>query len=74
MLRILKGDFIMVNVSNLTPDLANELAFSEKEIEELKIARKKPIVFDVDCPETTPEKAVKFKRVNPPRESNAKRA
>ena len=26
-----------------------------------------PITFDDDCPETTPEKAVKFRRVNPPR-------
>ena len=26
-----------------------------------------PITFDADCPETTPERAVKFRRVNPPR-------
>lgn len=25
------------------------------------------IVFDEDCPETTPERALKFKRVNPRR-------
>lgn len=50
-------------------DLAKELAFSEEEMEELKIAREKPIVFDEDCPETTPERAMKFRRVNPPREN-----
>ena len=26
-----------------------------------------PIVFDEDYPETTPEKVMKFRRVNPPR-------
>ena len=30
-------------------------------------AKKKPIVFDEDCPETTPERAIKFRRVNPSR-------
>ncbi len=74
MLPILKGGFIMVNVSNLPVGLAEELAFSEDEIEELKIAREKPIVFDEDCPETTPERAMKFRRVNPPRENRTKRA
>lgn len=29
-------------------------------------AEKIPITFDEDCPETTPEQGVKFKRVNPP--------
>ncbi len=28
-----------------------------------------PITFDEDCPETTPERALKFKRVNPVRRS-----
>ncbi len=74
MLPILKGDFIMVNVNNLPVGLAEELAFSENEIKELKIAREQPIVFDEDCPETTPERALKFRRVNPPRENSVKRA
>ena len=26
-----------------------------------------PITFDDDCPETTPERAIKFRRVNPPK-------
>ena len=58
----------MVNISEITPDLAKELAFSEEELKELKSAKAKEIVFDEDCPETTPERALKFKRVNPPRE------
>ena len=57
----------MVNVNEITPDLAKELAFSEEELKELKRAKTKEIVFDEDCPETTPERALKFKRVNPPR-------
>lgn len=43
----------------------SELAFTQKELEELKRARAMPIVFDEDCPEITPEQAVKFRRVNP---------
>ena len=58
----------MVNISEITPDLAKELAFSEEELKELKSAKTKEIVFDEDCPETTPGRALKFKRVNPPRE------
>lgn len=42
-----------------------ELAFTEEERDELRRARTLPIVFDEDCPETTPEQAIKFKRVNP---------
>ncbi len=48
---------------NLPAGLAEELAFSEDELQELKIARKKPIIFDEDCPETTLERAMKFRRV-----------
>ena len=57
----------MVNISDMTIDTANELAFTEDELKELELARKKEIVFDEDCPETTPERALRFKRVNPPR-------
>jgi hypothetical protein len=64
----------MVNVNGMSKSLAEELAFTEDELKELKIAKEKPIVFDEDCPETTPERAVRFRRVNPPRESNARRA
>lgn len=68
MQQALKGGFIMVNVNDVSPDLAKELAFSEEELKELENARNKEIVFDEDCPETTPERALKFKRVNPPRD------
>ena len=61
--------FIMVNVNNLSASLAKELSFTPEELEELKQAKEKPIVFDDDCPETTPERAMKFHRVNPPRNS-----
>jgi len=44
-----------------------DLEFTEKEVQELREAKEKPISFDPDCPETTPERALKFKRVNPPR-------
>ncbi len=74
MLPVLKGAFIMVNTENISMELAKELAFTEEEIKELREARNKPIVFDEDCPETTPEKAVKFRRVNPPRSRHELRA
>lgn len=44
-----------------------DMAFSEEELQELERARSMPITFDDDCPETTPERAVKFRRVNPRR-------
>ena len=62
----------MVNISDIPTSTVREIAFSEEELKELERARKKEIVFDEDCPETTPEKALRFKRVNPPR--NLKRA
>lgn len=74
MLPVLKGASIMVNTENISIELAKELAFTEEEIKELTEARKKPIVFDEDCPETTPERAVKFRRVNPPRNRRELRA
>jgi hypothetical protein len=64
----------MVNTDDMTKELIAELAFSENEINEIKAAREKPITFDADCPETTPEKAIKFQRVNPQRRNNIKRA
>ena len=42
-------------------------SFTEEELELLKKAREREIVFDGDCPETTPERALKFRRVNAPR-------
>ena len=63
----LKGGFIMVKTSEMSMELKQELAFTKEELAELEAAKKMPITFDADCPETTPERAVKFRRVNPPR-------
>ena len=60
----------MENMSKLPEALQKELAFTAEEQKELDNARKMPITFDADCPETTPERALKFKRVNPPRKSS----
>jgi len=57
----------MVNRNDFSKEQMKELAFTQKELEELAAARKMPISFDDDCPETTPEQAVRFRRVNPPR-------
>ena len=57
----------MVKTSEMSMELKQELAFTKEELAELEAAKKMPITFDADCPETTPERAVKFRRVNPPR-------
>lgn len=65
----------MVNMNDMTEKMIEELAFSKADLEELARARTMPITFDEDCPETTPERAIKFKRVNPSRRaSNSSRA
>ena len=55
----------MVNTTNMTKEVKEELAFTEQERRELDRARTMPITFDDECPETTPERALKFRRVNP---------
>ena len=57
----------MVNVSKMSEEMKKELAFTEEELAELERAKTMPITFDEDCPETTPGRALKFRRVNPPR-------
>ena len=57
----------MANAVDLTKEFINELAFTPEELKELERARSMPITFDEDCPETTPERAMKFRRVNPVR-------
>lgn len=57
----------MANAVDLTKEVINELAFTPEELKELERARSMPITFDEDCPETTPERAMKFRRVNPVR-------
>ena len=59
--------FIMASVADPTREFINELAFMPEELKELERARTMPIVFDEDCPETTPERAMNFRRVNPVR-------
>lgn len=61
----------MVKLDELTIDQIKELEFSEKELKELDKARSMPITFDEECPETTSERALRFKRVNPVREKTA---
>ena len=56
----------MANMNN--EEIKNyKIELNAEELKELERARTMPISFDEDCPETTPEKAVKFKRVNPPK-------
>ena len=57
----------MVNTNEMPNALAEDLAFIQKDLEEWEHARSMPISFDEDCPEITPEMAVHFRRVNPPR-------
>lgn len=47
-----------------------DLKLTEVERLELRRAREMSIVFDEDCPKITPEQAIKFRRVNPPREKH----
>ena len=56
-----------INASVMTKKELAELAFTDEERKELERARNMPITFDADCPETTPERAMRFQRVNPPR-------
>jgi len=57
----------VVNTNLYTEAQLKELAFTEEEREQLSKARKMPITFDEECPPTTPERAIRFKRVNPSR-------
>lgn len=57
----------MANTADGTFNLVQELAFTEDERAELERAKAMPITFDEDCPETTPERALRFRRVNPVR-------
>ena len=60
----------MVNMIEMSEEMKKELAFTEEEKKELENARKMPISFDTDCPETTPERAIRFRRVNPGRSTS----
>ena len=56
----------MVNVPDMASEAKKELVFTDAERKGPGNVRKTPIAFDEDSPETTPERALKFKRVNPP--------
>lgn len=58
---------IMASTVDGTSKLAQELAFTQDERDQLGRARTMPVTFDEDCPETTPERALRFRRVNPVR-------
>ena len=55
----------MIKTSEMTSEMLKELAFTQEEIDELNRSREMPITFDEDSPETTPERAVRFYRINP---------
>lgn len=61
----------MVNTETMSESLIRELAFTVKERREIEEAGRMPVQFDEDCPETTPEQAIRFRRVNPPRRKTA---
>ena len=63
----LKGDCIMEK--DIENCIVLSMQFSEEELEEIKNARNMPITYDEDCPETTPEMAKRFHRVNPVRKT-----
>lgn len=44
---------------------------TEEELEELRALKKRPIVFDEDCPELTEEQLKEFRRVNPRKKEQA---
>ncbi|MBR6329944.1 MAG: hypothetical protein IKR68_09920 [Lachnospiraceae bacterium] len=54
----------MVRYNELSEEQKKELMFTPEERKQLDEARKKPIVYDADCPAVTPEKALRFQRVN----------
>ena len=55
----------MASIAEGVSTPAQELSFTEDECAELERAKMMPIIFDEDCPETTPERALRFRRVNP---------
>ncbi len=60
----MKGGCIMVKYTDLSEEQKKELLFTEEERKQLDEAKKRPITYDKDCPAVTPEKAMKFIRVN----------
>ena len=57
----------MANKTDGGSTLAQDLSFTPDERTELDCAKAILITFDEDCPETTPERALRFRRINPVR-------
>ena len=55
----------MAKYIELTDEQLKEIALSEEDLEMIAKAEAMPVTFDEDCPEVTPETAMKFRRVNP---------
>ena len=53
----------MVKTSEMSMELKQELAFTKEELAELEAAKKMPITFDADCPETTPERRLNLEEL-----------
>ena len=49
----------------ITYDLKPDTKLTPEQIRMIEEAAKRPITFDEDCPETTPEQAMRFYRVHP---------
>ena len=58
----------MASTRKIDNIVEEEMTFNKEELKEIKRAREIPVVFDDDCPEVTPEKAMKFRRINPRRQ------
>ena len=55
----------MANTINLNE--IKEIVFTQADMDEIVRLANRPITFDEDCPEVTPEQAIRFRRVNPVR-------
>ena len=55
----------MANIIKLNE--IKEIVFTQDDMDELVRLADRPITFDEDCPEVTPEQAIHFRRVNPVR-------
>ena len=55
----------MENTINLSD--IKEIVFTQSDLDELARLENRPVAFDEDCPEVTPEQALRYRRVNPVR-------
>lgn len=57
----------MENIINLRD--IKEAVFTQADLDELARLEDRPVTFDENCPEVTPEQAIRFHRVNPVRKT-----